>query len=166
MVGGGRSRRTYLGRGISPLPHRADIGWHPADGSGSVASVDPAAEGITYPEASFEVAPEHVARFAAVVGQTEPGVPPTFLTAAEFGIFPKVIADPRLALDFTRVVHGEQEYEWRRPLVLGETLTVRSRISSIRSKGGHGFVTIEADLSDGDGNAVAVARATMIERGE
>jgi acyl dehydratase len=127
--------------------------------------VDPAAEGTSYPVATLEVAPEHVARFSAAVGQSEPGIPPTFLTTAEFGIFPRVVADPRLGLDLARVVHGEQEYRWLRPLVVGETLTVRSRIASIRSKGGHAFVTIEADLTGADGEQVAVARATMIERG-
>jgi acyl dehydratase len=127
--------------------------------------VNPAAEGTTYPAARFEVAPEHVARFAEAVGQAGAGVPPTFLTAAEFGIFPMVLADPRLGLDFSRVVHGEQEYVWHRPIVEGETLTVRSKIASVRSKGGHGFVTIETDLTDANGEPVALARATMIERG-
>ena len=52
-------------------------------------------------------------------------MPPTFLTAAEFAVLPHVIGDPELALDFRKVVHGSQEYEFHRPLRVGETLTVQ-----------------------------------------
>lgn len=123
-----------------------------------------AAEGKVYPAVTFEVASEHIARFAEVVGQVPPGVPPTFLTAAEFAVFPEVIADPELGLDFTRVVHGEQEYVLHRAPEPGETLTGRSRIASIRERGGHGFLTVEMQLRDAADLPVATARATMIER--
>ena len=62
------------------------------------------------------------------------GVPPTFVTAAEFTVFPQVMGDPNLGLDFTRVVHGSQEYVYERPLREGETLAVRARIDAIRTK--------------------------------
>ena len=51
-----------------------------------------------------------------------------------------MIGDPRLALDFTRVVHGTQEYAYERPLRLGETLTVAPRIESVRVRAGTGFL--------------------------
>ena len=41
-------------------------------------------------------------------------MPPTFLTAAEFTVLPTIVADPRLDVDFTRVVHGSQEYTFAR----------------------------------------------------
>ena len=120
--------------------------------------------GKEYPSITFEVDAARVARFASVVGQTIAGVPPTFLTAAEFGVFDPIVRDPELALDFTRVVHGDQEYQWHRPLVVGETLEVGSRIAAIRERGGTGFLTIEVTLSDAAGQIVATTRATMIER--
>jgi len=126
--------------------------------------VDPAAEGTRYPDVTFEVSPERVAAFRQVFGQSH-GVPPTFATAAEFAVFPFVIGDPGLALDFTRVIHGGQEYAYRRPLVEGETLTVRARIESIRVKGGNGFLTVAMDLVGADGRVAVTARSTMIERG-
>jgi acyl dehydratase len=48
---------------------------------------------------------------------------------------------------------------------LGEALTVRSRIASIRQKAGNGFLTIETEVLDRDGELVVLGRATMIERG-
>ena len=127
--------------------------------------MDPAAEGTVYPPVTFVVEPERVAAFRAVFGQTE-GVPPTFLTAAEFAAFPPILGDPRLELDFSRVLHGSQEYEYVRPLREGEAITVNARIEAIRVKGGNGFMTVVMEMTDADGAPVAVARSTLIERGE
>jgi hypothetical protein len=124
-----------------------------------------AAEGKTYPESTFVVDEDRVARFQAVVGgNTDPAVPLTFVTTAEFSSFPAIVGDPELGLDFSRVVHAEQEYEFARPLRLGETLTVRSRIAQVRARAGQAFLTIETDLVDGDGSAIVTARSTMLER--
>jgi len=122
-------------------------------------------EGKVYPPVRVRLAAERVRAFAEAVGAQEGEVPPTFATAAEFASFPAVVTDPELGLDFTRVVHGEQEYEWRRGLVEGETLDATSRVASIREKGGHGFLTIETELRGADGEIAVIARATMIERG-
>jgi MaoC dehydratase-like protein len=121
-------------------------------------------EGKAYPSSTLTIDPDRVRAFAGVVGQTVPGVPPTFVTVAEFGVFEGIIDDPELDLDFERVVHGDQEYVWHRPLEVGETLVVAPRIVAIRERGGHGFVTIEVELLSEDGDPVATARATMIER--
>jgi len=123
-----------------------------------------AAEGTVYPDVPFLVDPTRVAAFRAVFGQFG-GVPPTFVTAAEFAVFPQVIGDPNLGLDFTRVVHGSQDYAYERPLREGETLTVRARIDSIRTKGANGFLTIVMELLDAQGALVCTARSQMIERG-
>jgi acyl dehydratase len=122
-------------------------------------------EGKEYPESRFTVDEGDVQRFRAAVGTPGPGVPPTFVTTAEFAAFPAVVGDPELALDFARVVHADQEYEFARPLRVGETLSLRSRIAQARAKGGNAFLTIETHLVDDRGAVVATARATMLERG-
>jgi acyl dehydratase len=131
---------------------------------GSVRRVNPAAEGKTYEPVAFDVTEERVRAFQILFGGPTSGVPSTLLTAAEFTLFPHVIGDPDLALDFRKVVHGSQEYEFRRPLQVGDALTVHARIASIRQKGGNGFLTVEMRMDDVDGDTVAVARSTMIER--
>jgi acyl dehydratase len=128
-----------------------------------VRRVNPEVEGKTYEPVAFEITEERVRAFHDLFGGP-PGVPPTFLTAAEFTVFPQVIGDPELSLDFTKVVHGTQEYEFYRPLQMGETLMVEARIASIRQKGGNGFLIIETQMRGVDGEAAAVARSTMIER--
>jgi acyl dehydratase len=126
--------------------------------------MDPRAEGTIYPEVSFTVEPQRVAAFREVFGQTQ-GVPPTFPTAAEFMVLPTIVADPVLALDYTRVVHGSQEYLYGRPLVEGEQLTIRSRIASVRVRGSTGLLTIETELVDDAGETVVTARSTRVARG-
>ena len=119
--------------------------------------------GKKYPEATFTVDPDRVEAFRTVFDAAE-GIPPTFVTAAEFEVIPRIVEDPELDLDFTRVLHGNQEYAYRRPLRPGETLIVRPRIESIRELGGNGFLVIATELVDDAGEVVCTARATMIER--
>ena len=122
-----------------------------------------AAAGKVYPEASFTVDPERVASFRAVFHEVT-GVPATFTTAAEFTVIPDVVADPELGLDFSRVLHASQEYAFERPLAEGETLTIRSRIESIREMGGNAFMVLATELVDPDGVTVCSGRSTLIER--
>jgi acyl dehydratase len=129
-----------------------------------VRRVNQAAEGKVYEPVAFDLNEARVRAFNDLFGGPN-GVPPTFLTTAEFTVLPEVVGDPELALDFRKVVHGSQEYEFRRPLRLGETLTIQARIASIRQKGGNGFLTIEMEMTDVDGETAAVTRSTMIERG-
>lgn len=122
-----------------------------------------AVAGKVYPEVQFTVDPYRVEAFRAVFGEAT-GVPATFATAAEFTVIPDVAGDPELGLDFTRVLHGSQEYAFERPLVEGEQLTIRSKIESIREMGGNGFLVLATELVDPDGVTVCTARSTLIER--
>jgi acyl dehydratase len=122
------------------------------------------AQGTRYPDVAFQVTPARVDAFRRVFGQTQ-GIPPTFITAAEFSVFGLVIGDSALSLDFRRVVHADQSYIYNRPLVEGETLIVRARIDSIRQRGDTGFLTVVMEMVDQAGEIAAVARSTMIERG-
>jgi acyl dehydratase len=125
--------------------------------------MDRSAEGKTYGPIAFEVSTHRVEAFRALFGGPA-GVPPTLLSAAEFTLLPQIVGDPELALDFRRVVHGSQEYEFHRPLRNDETLTVDARIASVREKGATAFLTIEMEMRGTDGSLAAVARSTMVER--
>ena len=121
-------------------------------------------EGKVYPDVPFEVDPVRVQAFREIF-DLGVGVPPTFITVAEFAAYPQVIDDPELGLDFSHVVHGSQEYAFTRPLREGETLVGRTRLESIKVMGRTGFLTVVMDFRDGAGDVVVTARSTMIERG-
>jgi acyl dehydratase len=138
-------------------------------------------KGKTYPEIEFEVDRDRVTRFALTVGEDDPrfleaeaaraeGFPdqvafPTFPTVVGILASAQIVVDPELGLDYTRVVHGEQAFEWRRPIVVGDRLRAIPRIADIFAKGPNEFLVIEAEVRDGDGEVVCVARSTLLSRG-
>ena len=68
-------------------------------------------------------------------------------------------------LDYSRVVHGEQEYEWVRPVLVGDVLTAVPRIADIFAKKSNEYLVIEAEIKDANGEMVAIGRTTLISRG-
>jgi acyl dehydratase len=137
--------------------------------------------GREYPGVTYEVGREKIREFATAVGETadlyhdpdaakqaghpEQVAPPTFPTVLHLKSGPQVIADPELGLNYALVVHGTQEFEYRRPIYAGDVLTATPRIAGIIAKGPHEFLTIETTMTDAEGQVVCVARATLISRG-
>lgn len=130
-------------------------------------ALNAAFEGKAYPAVRFTFDPDRVRSFANAVGQRGPGVPPTMLTAPEIEAgLRNVVSDPELGVDLARVLHGEQSYEWSRPLAVGETLVAEATIESIRGRAALQFLTLRTDLRDEHGALIAVARSTLVVRGE
>jgi hydroxyacyl-ACP dehydratase HTD2-like protein with hotdog domain len=75
---------------------------------------------------------------------------------------------PHLGYDPKRRLHGEQEFEYHKPLVAGTLLRGNNVIISTREKEGRRggkmtFVIIETRFLDESGELVQVARRTLIE---
>ena len=66
------------------------------------------------------------------------------------------------------LVHGEQEFEYVRPVRAGETLTLIGRIGDIYEKTGSSgtldFVVLETEARDERGTPVFFSRNTLISR--
>jgi hypothetical protein len=124
-------------------------------------------EGKTYPAVRVTIDEEGVRAFARAVDQRGPGVPPTILTVPELEAgLNNVVSDPELGVDLARVLHGEQAYEWLRPVTRGETLVAQASIESIRGRGALQFLTLRTEVRDERGDRVALARSTLLIRGE
>lgn len=138
--------------------------------------------GKEYPAApAYEVGREKIKEFAIAIGDQNPIymdeaaakaagytdiiAPPTFLTIVGFKFGPSIVLDPELGLDYSRVVHGEQEFELRRPIVPGDRLIGKPRIASITAKGRNEYLMYEASIQSESGEEVAVARSTIVSRG-
>lgn len=138
-------------------------------------------KGKTYQELTFEVERDRVTQFALAVGENDPrfledgaaraeGFPeqlafPTFPTVLGILVSAQAVTDPELGLDYSRVVHGEQAYEWKRPIVVGDVLKATPRIADIYTKGPNEFLVIEAEMTDADGEVVCISRGTLLSRG-
>jgi N-terminal half of MaoC dehydratase len=124
-------------------------------------------EGKKYPAVRVTIDEDRVRTFAHAVDHRGPGVPPTILTVPEIEAgLRNVLADPELGVDLARVLHGEQSYEWSRPVAVGETLVAEASIESIRGRGALRFLSLRTDVRDGRGVPVALARTTLLIRGE
>jgi acyl dehydratase len=73
-----------------------------------------------------------------------------------------------LGVDFSRVLHGEQEFELFRPLTPGETYLCRTKVVDIYDKAGRSgpmsFVVREIAVTDRAGEIVATMRQTTVVR--
>ncbi len=97
--------------------------------------------------------------------------PPTF-TVSQIWHVPREEREERLGagLDYARVLHGEQEFVYRRLPFAGETLRGTMRISRDVSKDGRRggtmrFVTYESRFTDAEGEEVLTAYYTLIQTG-
>jgi N-terminal half of MaoC dehydratase len=95
--------------------------------------------------------------------------PPTF-TVTQIFVVPREEREKRLGanLDYGRVLHGEQEFFYKRLPIAGETLKGRLRIAKdITKPGKRGgemrFVTYESKFTDSAGDEVLTALYTLIE---
>lgn len=134
---------------------------------------------------SATVTAESIAAFARALGDPNPLY--CDADAARRGPFGTIVAPPtypiafmvqamsggmetflELGLNFMTLVHGEQEFEYRRPIRAGETLTLTGRISDVYEKTGSSgtldFVVLETEASDETGQVVFFSRNTLISR--
>ena len=129
----------------------------------------------TEPQWLFPIEETKVREFASAVKapKSESGdvsVPPTFpifgsIALEGMGLLKGLDLDPR------RVLHGEQEYEYVRPLRLGDRLICQTRIADDYEKAGKRggrmrFIVLETEMRDEKtGDLVVRAWATSISRG-
>ena len=92
--------------------------------------------------------------------------PPTFAFVVTYRASRVLIDDPELAIDYTRVVHGEQRFTYSRPVRAGDALTTTVTLESVRSAGGHDMLTSRSDVATVDGEHVVSAWSTLVVRGE
>ncbi|MBV1849828.1 MaoC family dehydratase N-terminal domain-containing protein [Catellatospora tritici] len=118
------------------------------------------ADAIGAPDALYhDVAAAHAAGYRDVVA------PPTFPIILSFAAMEQIVTDPELGMDYTRVVHGDQRFSYRRPIVAGDELVVVSSIDDITNRGGHDFLTTRAELSTPAGEPVVTVVCKLVVRG-
>ena len=120
-----------------------------------------------FSSAVFATAPLHHDVDAAVAaGYPDVVAPPTFPIVIQEKTLQQLLSHPGAGIDFSRVVHGDQKFEYERPLVAGDEVIATLRVTKIQSLGGHTMVTSESTSSTTDGEPVVVATSTLVIRGE
>ena len=76
-----------------------------------------------------------------------------------------MLDDEEAAVDFSRVVHGDQRFSYTRPIVAGDELTGVMTVTSVKQLGGNSMVTSSTEISDVSGDHVVTAISTLVVRG-
>ena len=134
------------------------------------------------PSEPYEVSRIKIADFADAIGEPSelcrsreaarkagyPDViaPPTFAIVISMRSTAVLQADPGLGLDYSMVVHGEQSFDYSRPLHAGDVVVATSTVESIRAIGGMSMMVTSTDISTVDGEHVCTAKSTIVERGQ
>jgi hypothetical protein len=123
-------------------------------------------EGKTYPPVTSVIEPDRVAAFARAIGADPAGgVPPTYAAVYSLGATaPQLFADPEAAVDFAKLLHADQEFEWERHPTPGETVTSRGCVVSDISRRGMRFLTFETHTTGEGGAGVCRSRALFVIR--
>lgn len=116
--------------------------------------------GRTYPPRRTPIERDRVEAFARALGaDPADGVPPTY--AAVYALeatAPQLFGDPDAAIDFSHLLHVEQEFEWTRHPEVGDTVTAVARVATDLTRRGVRLVTLETACSVDD-EPLCVARA-------
>ncbi|MEO3744112.1 MaoC family dehydratase N-terminal domain-containing protein [Plantactinospora sp. B5E13] len=146
-------------------------------------SLDPSFVGRTYPPtAPYQVGREKIREFATAIGATDPAyhdpdaaralghadvvAPPTFPIALTMSASRQIVDDPELGIDYSRVVHGDQRFQYARPVVAGDELVCVNTVEEITARGGHGFLTTRTEVSTPAGEPVVTVWSKLVVRGE
>jgi acyl dehydratase len=133
------------------------------------------------PGQPYEVSRVKIAEFADAIGDPNPLyrdreaaraagypdviAPPTFAIVISMASTARAVADPGLGLNYAMVVHGEQRFEYSRPILAGDVVTARSTITDIRDAGRNVLLTAQTEILAADGEHVCTAHNTLVERG-
>jgi MaoC dehydratase-like protein len=125
------------------------------------------------PTAPYEVTRVKVVEFAAALGdvlpaedEARPLAPPTFAAVVANAAWDIMFTDPDLGLSLDRVVHGDRQFRYERPLQVGDVVTATLSIAKVRVRGTTEIITTSVDVRDAVDATVLVAEATFVHNRE
>lgn len=143
--------------------------------------LDRSVVGAVSEPAVYEIEKGHVRLFADAIGDPNPiyrdaaaaraagfrniPIPPTFGTIFRAGAEVRA----KLGLDWRRILHGEQEFQYLGDVCVGDVITARLKIADIYERsGGSGsmeFIVQETDCVNQEGRLVMRQRSVTVYRG-
>jgi acyl dehydratase len=144
-------------------------------------AVNSDAIGKTYAPTNYAVGREKVREYARAVGETNPlyldvdaaraaghddvVAPPMFAVVYSFPSVMPVFFDPELGIDFSRLVHGGQDFEWGPLVVAGDEIATTLTVADISSRARNTYFVFETTSTNQRDETVCVGRWTNIVRG-
>lgn len=125
------------------------------------------------PTAPYLVTAVKIAEFATALGDDNPSyfgddpiAPPTFAVVIAFDAWDLLFNDPELDVALRRVLHGDQRFDFVRPLRDGDVVTATLTIDKYRSRGASEWITLSILIATTDGEEVCTATSTLLHNRE
>jgi acyl dehydratase len=144
-------------------------------------AVDESKKGKTYPPFEYEVGREKIREYAFAVGEHNPVhhdreaaksagyrnvvAPPMFAVVYSTGSVAPAILDPEVGINFARMLHGSQEFEWGEPVCAGDTISTETTLEDLYERTGMEFFVFKSVSKNQDGQEVVRGTWTNIVRG-
>ncbi|WP_260284956.1 MaoC family dehydratase N-terminal domain-containing protein [Peribacillus aracenensis] len=136
--------------------------------------------GLTGAEFIFEVEKRHIRQFAEAIGDLNPiYVDEEYAAKTSYGgiiappTFPIAIGHDSgesldLGLEQRRMLHGEQEFIYSRPIRPGDRLHCQMKVTDVYEregrKGTMQFLVLDTEMKDESGEMVVISRTNIIYR--
>ena len=102
--------------------------------------------------------------FCALLEESDTTVaPPTFSIRITLDQSQEILSNPEIGLDWSRVVHGDQKFDIKRPIVAGDSFKCSSTIESYKVAAGNEIVSVRSDLHSGS-ELVVSTWSTLVVR--
>jgi hypothetical protein len=110
--------------------------------------LNPDSVGRTFEGAELvTVSQSQINSFCAILSESNTTVaPPTFSIRITLEQSQEILSSPEIGLDWSRVVHGDQRFEIKRPIIAGDSFTCSSTIESYKVSSGNEIVSVRSDL--------------------
>ena len=140
------------------------------------------AVGRVFAPVSYAVGREKIREYAEAIGETaaichdveaakaagydDVVAPPMFAAVYSWRAMGPAVLDPEVGIDFSRLVHGAQEFTWGPLVVAGDEIVTEVEVAEISARGGMGFYVFESRSDNQRGERVCTGKWTCIVRGE
>lgn len=145
-------------------------------------AVNTDAIGKTFAPAIYAVGREKIREYARAVGETNPlhldveaaraegyddvVAPPMFAVVYSLPAVWPALFDEEIGIDFGRLVHGGQEFEWGPLVVAGDEITTTASLKDVSERRGNGLFVFESISVNARGETVCTGLWSNIVRGD
>lgn len=99
---------------------------------------------------------------AQALGYADVVAPPTFAMVIQDLTLQQLLSEPDSGIVLSRTIHAEQRFAYTRPIVAGDELTARLKVTGIRTMAGNAMITSEAEIADAGGAHVVTATSVLL----
>ena len=118
-----------------------------------------------YASAIGERAPVcHELDAARAAGYSDVVAPPMFAAVYSWRAMGPAVLDPEVGIDFSRLVHGAQDFTWHEPVVAGDEITTEVSHEETAERGGLKFFVFTSRSVNQRGELTCEGRWTNIVR--